>query len=398
MKGAAALVGLMQLIALAGAQEPFFDGGFKAACEKASQTKQVVLVDFYTTWCLPCKKLDQTTWKDKDVLAWLKEHCVSLKIDAEKEEALAKRFQIVSYPTIVLLKPDGTELDRLVGYKSPADFLAEGKEVLAGRDGITRAKEKLAGKNKDNPTLRLAYADALARRGRHEEALKEYVWCLEHGSQHDANFSRPPLYMQIHFLAQAHEPARKLLKDRSAAARAAIVQGKASEDDIEDFGSIHRFAGTQDEILKLFDELRAKKSPQTEKLFDQAVDLLVEKRRYQDVVEAGGDLAARVREGIEEINKLFKENKLDKETVQTLKEFEVKDAGRCYEALLGTDRLQQADALRNQLLAFDASPNAYVTLVRHARRAEKPQVVEALLALAKSALTAEDYKQVETAK
>jgi thioredoxin-related protein len=393
-----AVLGAVILVSCGRAEEPFFDGGFKAACEKASKTKQLVLIDFYTTWCLPCKKLDQTTWNDKDVRAWLKDHCVSLKIDAEKEEALAKRFQITSFPTIVLLKPDGTEIDRLVGYKGPADFLAEAKDALAGKDGITRVKEKLVGKNKDNPTLRMALGDALARRGRHEEALKEYVWCLEQGSRHDPTFATPPLFMQISFLAAAYEPARKLLKDRKDAWREAIVKGKASEDDIENFGMLCRYERKSEEILKLFDELRAKKSPQANKLFDHAVDLLVEKRRYQDVVEVGGDFAARVREGIDEVNKFVQDKKLDPAVVQFLKDDLVKEAGRYYEALLGTDRLRPAEALRDQLLAFDGRVNTYATLVRHARLAEKPQVVEALLASAKRALSAEEYKQVEGAK
>lgn len=392
-----AALGALILVSCGQAEEPFFDGTFKAACETASKTKQIVLIDFYTTWCLPCKKLDQTTWKDKAVRAWLKEYCVSLKIDAEKDEALAKKFQLASFPTIVLVKPDGTEMDRLVGYKSPADFLAEAKETLAGKDGIARAKEKLVGKNKDNPTLRMALGDTLARRGRHEEALKEYVWCLEHGPKHDATFSTPPLYMQIHFLARTFEPAQKLLKERSDAAREAIVQGIASEDNIEDFSFIHRITGKQEEILKLFDELRAKKSP-LNKLFDHVVDLLVEKRRYQDVVEVGGDFAPRVREGIDEVNKFVKGNKLDQAVVRSLKEDLAKEAGRYYEALLGADRPRPAEALCNQLLAFDGSVNTYATLVRHARRVEKSKVVEALLTLAKSALSAEDYKHLERAK
>ena len=138
----AAFVGLLQPLDCR-AEEPFFDGGFKAACEKASETKRVVLIDFYTTWCLPCRKLDQTTWKEKAVLAWLKDRCVCLKVDAEKEEELAKRYKIASFPTTLLLKPDGSELDRLVGYRGPADFLSEAKDTLAWKDSITQAKENL---------------------------------------------------------------------------------------------------------------------------------------------------------------------------------------------------------------------------------------------------------------
>ena len=123
------------------AEEPFGAGSFQSACSLAGKTKRIVLVDFYTTWCGPCKKLDETTWKDSAVRAWLTRTAVSRKIDAEKQTALAAKYKISAYPTILLLKPDGTEIDRLVGFREPKTFLTEVKQALAGQDSIARAKD-----------------------------------------------------------------------------------------------------------------------------------------------------------------------------------------------------------------------------------------------------------------
>jgi len=60
-----------------------------------------VLVDFYTVWCGPCKKLDQTTWKDQQVRDWLSSEAVCLKVDAEKDVPLAEKYRINVYPTVV---------------------------------------------------------------------------------------------------------------------------------------------------------------------------------------------------------------------------------------------------------------------------------------------------------
>ena len=65
--------------------------------------KRFVLIDFYTVWCGPCKKLDETTWKDQEVRDWLAREAVCLKVDAEKNEALAEKYRINAYPTVILL-------------------------------------------------------------------------------------------------------------------------------------------------------------------------------------------------------------------------------------------------------------------------------------------------------
>src|SRR4030042_1326805 len=50
---------------------PFYKLTFEEAQIKANAETKVVLIDFYTTWCVPCKHLDKVTWPHKDVLKWL---------------------------------------------------------------------------------------------------------------------------------------------------------------------------------------------------------------------------------------------------------------------------------------------------------------------------------------
>jgi len=116
----------------AGEQEAFSALSFAEAQTLARETDRLVFVDFYTTWCGPCKRLDSTTWRDAAVTEWLAENTVALKIDAEKETELAGRYRLQGYPTLLFLDPDGSEVKRLMGYHDADAFLAEARRVGGG--------------------------------------------------------------------------------------------------------------------------------------------------------------------------------------------------------------------------------------------------------------------------
>ena len=73
----------------------------------------VVLVDFWATWCGPCKMLAPTV----DAIATeYKDRVVVGKVDVDESEDIARRFGIMSIPTLFLFK-DGEVVEKLVGYR-----------------------------------------------------------------------------------------------------------------------------------------------------------------------------------------------------------------------------------------------------------------------------------------
>ena len=103
-----------------------FEGNddFDAALIKAVKSKKAVFIDFYTTWCMPCRMMDQSVFRDWDIAEYMQENVICLKVDAEKGRGIKMRndFGVGAYPTMVFINYNGVELSRHVGSTSIADF------------------------------------------------------------------------------------------------------------------------------------------------------------------------------------------------------------------------------------------------------------------------------------
>jgi len=94
------------------------------ALAKAQKENKPLVVEFYASWCIPCKRMEQTTLADATVKALLQK-CVFLRIDTDQQPDLAKQVGVVGLPDMRLVTPDGKVVRKLRGYQDAETFSKE---------------------------------------------------------------------------------------------------------------------------------------------------------------------------------------------------------------------------------------------------------------------------------
>jgi len=69
-----------------------------ALFEKAKNENRLVLVDFAAEWCHFCKKMDQTTWRDAEVLTAIKSGYISVRVQDEIDTDPADKYRRYGRP------------------------------------------------------------------------------------------------------------------------------------------------------------------------------------------------------------------------------------------------------------------------------------------------------------
>lgn len=86
--------------------------------EEVINSQRPVLVDFWASWCGPCKMLAPVI----DEIANEKDDFKFVKINVDEENELATKFDIKSIPTLVIIK-NGEEVDRISGFMPKSNIL-----------------------------------------------------------------------------------------------------------------------------------------------------------------------------------------------------------------------------------------------------------------------------------
>jgi thioredoxin 1 len=100
---------------------------FELALEEAKKQNKLVFLDVYTTWCGPCKWMDENVFNDVRVAEKFNKQFVNYKIDGESFDGvnLALKYRIDSYPTYIFIDAEGNARHRIEGMMTAELLLQE---------------------------------------------------------------------------------------------------------------------------------------------------------------------------------------------------------------------------------------------------------------------------------
>jgi thioredoxin len=87
--------------------------------EMLTESEKPLLVDFYATWCGPCRMLVPIL---DQVQALMKDKLQVVKIDTDRYPELASQYEVHALPTLVLFK-QGQPVDRIEGVMPPEQLI-----------------------------------------------------------------------------------------------------------------------------------------------------------------------------------------------------------------------------------------------------------------------------------
>lgn len=108
-----------------------WEKSWDSAFTRAKSEDKPVLVTFEAEWCVWCKKLESTTYRDSAVMSLISDSLVAVTLDVDDEgRELSDAHGVESLPTVLVFSPDGEERGRINGYLPPGRFVEAVNEIL----------------------------------------------------------------------------------------------------------------------------------------------------------------------------------------------------------------------------------------------------------------------------
>lgn len=131
--------------------------------------------------------MDSVTFENR-IAASVSKSLIFSKHNGKVDTSFARRYGIAAYPTMVVVKPNGDEVDRLVGFYRPEEFVPAILDLLQDRNTLNDYLSRLM-QYPGSLSLRLEVAEKYRNRSSLDEAREHYEYVLETDPDNGEGFS-----------------------------------------------------------------------------------------------------------------------------------------------------------------------------------------------------------------
>ena len=139
----------MLLLSISFSQVRWEKLSFSDACHKAAKENKIIMIKFYTDWCVPCKQIEKTIFtNDSEIVNYVNTKLIALSMNAEtKGIEIAKRYDVAAYPTLLFINAAGEVIGKVVGTRSRDNYFQAIK--TAGKSDIEYLNKMRKNSKKD---------------------------------------------------------------------------------------------------------------------------------------------------------------------------------------------------------------------------------------------------------
>lgn len=97
--------------------------GYEEGISRAKSDGKKIFLNFYAEWCHYCKRMDNTTFADNNIIAYLNDNFVPIKVNSDRKPRRAAEFGVKGLPMFWFLNETGERIGNQPGYMPAATLL-----------------------------------------------------------------------------------------------------------------------------------------------------------------------------------------------------------------------------------------------------------------------------------
>jgi len=96
---------------------------FEEGFSRSQREGKKIFLNFYADWCHYCQVMEEKTFRDNAVAAYLNDHYIPIQVDSDRQPKITEQYRVEGLPATFFIAADGTSIGSQPGYIPPEVML-----------------------------------------------------------------------------------------------------------------------------------------------------------------------------------------------------------------------------------------------------------------------------------